>query len=657
MPLSPSPIIQSYMQQGQPQEAPLSAEQMFNKSFGEAAFATLRSKFPALINFVVTYKILDSDVDKGSALGVFIIQTGKDIRYIPVAMSGGAVSSCELIYNKDTDQFSPLSEHNVKRLLSQNMISDASLLHGNVRVDDTKQLFRDLIRPPASSNVVLASSVNITALPNEAKDMVRTYLNATPDLLCKIAEYYDIEVLAQKLASQDPVPPVTESPRILNLESITKEAASWLTPEERERLLTDGFLVKKSSNDSPVHVASMDTFQASLETELNLHEYPSLGTEHSHDGLLVRSGEVLQCTSRGFKREPAVFLRSGIWVSAKRWIPSCDAKALVHNMQDIVTEQQLKAAGALTVRELCATSVARFAAIIPVVPTRNGGYLQVTAADSSNGDHGYGPSRMSKEPIRYSTVENDTYLTLGFPHSSFVELHVTPKILHGFLLNGNTAVVPEGTLFFVQDENTREPVEGLVHSFGELRKLIGALGTRLTVTTDGISTGITDSKTEKTARFSSNNSAAKWLAENYPLDHDQISTVLDNRTSVLFSKQAFDAPAPQTLFSQQQPMPIFDPANMQDYAALGDPEILDTGILSSFSQDPDIKSLLVDYLPDFITMLDKLGRVILLFCIQKEDLENFYGRDRYANVLGSCRKVFKLIGDTANSLELYINMA
>lgn len=656
MPLSPSPIIQSYMQQGQPREAPLSAEQMFNKSFGEAAFATLRSKFPALINFVVTYKIIDSDVDKGSALGVFIIRTGKDIRYIPVSMSGGAINSCELIYNKDADQFTPLSEHNVKRLLSQNMTSDASILHGNVRVDDTKQLFRDLIRPPASSNVVLASSVDITALPNEAKDMVRTYLNATPDLLCKIAEFYDIEVLAQKLAGQDPVSPVTESPRILDLESITKEAAACLTPEERERLLEDGFLVKKSSNDSPVHVASMDTFQASVETELNLHEYPSLGTEHSHDGLLVRSGEVLQCTSRGFKREAAVFLRAGIFLDAKRWIHSFDAKALVHNMQDTVTEKQLRAAGALTVRELCTSSVARFAAIIPVVPARNGGYLQVTPADSPSGDQGYGPSGMANEPVKYSIVGNDTYLTLG-THSRFAELHATPKILYGFLLNGNTAVVPEGTLFFVQDENTRKPVEGLVRSFDELRKLIGALGTQLTVTTDGVSTGITDSKTEKTASFSSNSSAAEWLAKNYTLGHDQISTVLNNRTSVLFSKQAFDAPAPQTLFSQQQPMPIFDPVNMQDYAALGDPEILDTGILSSFSQDPDIKSLLVDYLPDFITMLDKLGRVILLFCLQKEDLENFYGRDRYANVLGSCRKVFKLIGDTANSLELYINMA
>lgn len=651
MPLSPSPIIQSYMQQGQPREAPLSAEQMFNKSFGEAAFATLRSKFPALINFVVTYKIIDSDVDKGSALGVFIIQTGKDICYIPVAMSGGAINSCELIYNKDADQFSPLSEHNVKRLLSQNMTSDASLLHGNAHVDDTKQLFRDLIRPPASSNVVLASSVDITALPNEAKDMVRTYLNATPDLLCKIAEFYDIEVLAQKLAGQDPVPPVTESPRILDLESITKEAAACLTPEERERLLEDGFLVKKSSNDSPVHVASMDTFQASVETELNLHEYPSLGTEHSHDGLLVRSGEVLQCTSRGFKREAAVFLRAGIFLDAKRWIHSSNAQALVHNMQDVVTEGQLKAAGAMTVKELCTTSVAHFTKIIPVVPARHGGYIQVTACDIACGS-----SNRNNEPVKFSTVENDTYLIMS-SHSPFNEIHVTPNIQYGFLLNGDTAVVPEGTLFFIQDENTREPVEGLVRSFGELRKLIGALGIRLTVTSDGITTGITDSKTEKTASFSSNSSAAEWLAKNYTLGHDQISTVLNNRTSVLFSKQAFDAPAPQTLFSQQQPMPIFDPVNMQDYAALGDPEILDTGILSSFSQDPDIKSLLVDYLPDFITMLDKLGRVILLFCLQKEDLENFYGRDRYANVLGSCRKVFKLIGDTANSLELYINMA
>lgn len=433
-------------------------------------------------------------------------------------MSGGAINSCELIYNKDIDQFSPLSEHNVKRMLSQNMTSDATLLRGNVHVDDTKQLFKDLIRPPASSNVVLASSVGIASLPNGAKDMVLAYLNATPDLLCKIAEFYDIEELAQKLASHEQNPLVTDAPRILNLESITKEAAAWLTLEERERLLTDGFLVKKSSEESPVHVAALDDFTKSVETALNLHEYPSLGTDHSRNGLAVRSGEILQCTSSGFRREPAVFLRSGIWVNAKRWVPSFAAKALVHNMQDTVTKKQLRAAGALTVGELCTTSVARFAAIIPVVPARNGGYLQVTPAASSIIGQTCGSSGMANEPVKYSTVENDTYLVLG-THSPFAELHVTPKILHGFLLNGNTAVVPEGTLFFVQDENTREPVEGLVHSFDELRKLIGALGTRLTVTTDGVSTGITDSRPEKTASFSSNSSAATWLAENYAMDH------------------------------------------------------------------------------------------------------------------------------------------
>lgn len=88
-----------------------------------------------------------------------------------------------------------------------------------------------------------------------------------------------------------------------------------------------------------------------------------------------------------------------------------------------------------------------------------------------------------------------------------------------------------------------------------------------------------------------------------------------------------------------------------------DPELLDTGMLASFAQDPDIKTLLVDYLPDFLRVLDRIGRVILLLAAQEEDMEAFYGREKHAEVLANCRKVFRLVGNLVDDLKSYVNMA
>ena len=73
-------------------------------------------------------------------------------------------------------------------------------------------------------------------------------------------------------------------------------------------------------------------------------------------------------------------------------------------------------------------------------------------------------------------------------------------------------------------------------------------------------------------------------------------------------------------------------------------------------RDPDIKELLLDYLPNFIDTLDKIGRCVILLCLRKDELEDFYGRDKYAQLLGSCRKLLKLLGDTVEHLQRYTSM-
>ena len=222
--------------------------------------------------------------------------------------------------------------------------------------------------------------------------------------------------------------------------------------------------------------------------------------------------------------------------------------------------------------------------------------------------------------------------------------------------------------------------EKLFSTFDEFRRWLTSKSRMLLTVTDNVSTGITDTATKKTANFHSKVAAAKYLADTYGLSHAQVGVVLNNRATAIFSKKAFvepqvdpnvgmDMPAmpvqpemPQGAQANGMPMaaqpgmPVFDPSGIQYAADIADPDIVDTGILSAFAKDPDIKELLLDYLPNFIDTLDKIGRCVILLCLRKDELEDFYGRDKYAQLPGSCRKLLKLLGDTVEHLQRYTSM-
>lgn len=172
--------------------------------------------------------------------------------------------------------------------------------------------------------------------------------------------------------------------------------------------------------------------------------------------------------------------------------------------------------------------------------------------------------------------------------------------------------------------------------------------------------------------------AAAWLHETYGMDAGQARKVLDSGQSLVLCKTAFEAGQPMQGFPQpmpqQMPMqlpdqgamempvqgydrPAFDPSVMEQIAEIQDPELMDTGILATFAQNPDIKILLVDYLPDFISAQDRIGRIVLLLSYQKKELQDFFGTEKYTTLLSSCRKIFITIGDLVTALKQYVNMA
>ena len=102
-----SPRTNAFMQsggEGTPEEM------AFEKIFSSMAYSMLESKAPKLMDGIITFKVLDSNIDGGSATGVFIGQRGSSVIYIPMVLVDSSVKSPEMFYSKEVDAFMPLTE-------------------------------------------------------------------------------------------------------------------------------------------------------------------------------------------------------------------------------------------------------------------------------------------------------------------------------------------------------------------------------------------------------------------------------------------------------------------------------------------------------------------------------------------------------------------
>lgn len=676
-----SPTVNAHMQQTQGQ--PQSAEQLFNQQFTSQAHNTFQAKYPGLVNSIVTLKVLSSDIDDGSAFGVFVLKKGTDLVFVPVVMSSGSITSCEMVYEKAADQFTPLTDSIVKELQAATNYADPTILGKKPPyVEDTRTLFRNMIRPPVSSNVILAGERGgITSLPNHCKAALSNYLEKeNPKLLAKIAAFYDVTALATKLAA---VPePVKEKevilPSFLRLDALSKEAASLLQEEERKALLRDGYFIKESTEGDTLHVSSADNLMQDVETELRLSTYPDLrdGESGHHYGCMavrgqsdlciehfpVSSAELVHCTSKGVDFTPVLLCGRDIIANDTYSKLSPEGTALISNHLDC-PEQVTKRLDAFNIIFPISKLQERLSAskdehlwmhMHLFIPARKSGWLFVDTNDFLSG---------SKSDL-HSTEYEDQQVISGRSFDGTIV--ATPKVSKGYIVNGRTLMVPQDTRCMLSTSEQKKPLP-FVSSFDVFRRLISSLGAKLVRTDNGAGISITDMSKQKTASFRTPADAASWLHDTYGMNGQQVRTVLGANQCYVFSKRAFMEGIPEQGVepgygqmpeqgSMEQPAEYFDPSYLDDYADLGDEEMLDTGILASFAQDPDIKGLLVDYLPDFLQAQDRLGRIILLMSSQKADLEDFYSSEKYATLISSCRKIFQVIGDLVVNLKTYINM-
>ena len=176
-----SPRTNAFMSSG---GDPASEQVTFERMFSSLAYSAFSNKVPRLIDGIVTFKILTSDLDKGSAQGTFIVQAGNSFIYVPVVLNENNVEPPEVFYSKDLDSFLPLSNDWVDEIQKE----DTSRLGGPGEIPKTLGEGLDVTNitvPPVTGKVTYASAGIdlpdfLEEVPNRIKKAFATYLSKNP---------------------------------------------------------------------------------------------------------------------------------------------------------------------------------------------------------------------------------------------------------------------------------------------------------------------------------------------------------------------------------------------------------------------------------------------------------------------------------------------
>ena len=130
---------------------------LFEEGLSQMAYNVLVSKFPDMIQNVITFKILDTDVEQGAGIGAFVVQHGNEVIYVPVVMADNQIKPLDLFYHKGLNVFLPLNNDwlNEVSQLTIDEMGEAVKQPQSLRRDvDT----RNILIPPTTGRYAYAAA-------------------------------------------------------------------------------------------------------------------------------------------------------------------------------------------------------------------------------------------------------------------------------------------------------------------------------------------------------------------------------------------------------------------------------------------------------------------------------------------------------------------
>ena len=111
---------------GRPDEmqAPESADEaMFENDFSTLAFQFVQDRAPALMPYMIGFEVVDRTDDGSKAVGIYGYKVDDDFYYIPVFFLNNQIRGVDMILNKKTNSFMPLTENWVNYIVDRHSVT------------------------------------------------------------------------------------------------------------------------------------------------------------------------------------------------------------------------------------------------------------------------------------------------------------------------------------------------------------------------------------------------------------------------------------------------------------------------------------------------------------------------------------------------------
>lgn len=273
-------------------------EQTFERSMAEMSLAALKSKAPALVDYVMGFQLVEKNEDDTRAFGFFAFKIGKQWVYGPVFFLTGEVKGLEMMYVKEQDLFLPMEEGWVNYLIKRkpHVLGAPQDQSNSDRLGISQPDLRLLVRPPQATKLGAArdqwlvdeiersigygtkvaeslqpvaealSTVKVSALPERMQlphvlaangwtDDFLQQCKQEPKLAQAVLQYYSVDDFLQaeeKVAATAPIPATDSEPPKPVLIMDRDDAASdlgrakWLTEEEKKQIMRGNVVMRDS---------------------------------------------------------------------------------------------------------------------------------------------------------------------------------------------------------------------------------------------------------------------------------------------------------------------------------------------------------------------------------------------------------------------------
>ena len=222
----PFSLLQSPRSQGfaQGPQDPGDEESLFVQGFSDLAYKALTKSQPTLLADVVTFRVLEKDVQNGEAVGTFIVKRGDEILFVPVVLVDNAVKPLDLFYCRSRDRYYPLSSAWLREVMNsgvsqlgralqppKTLAQDVDIRHltappiqgGRTSYAsdeshlDGREVFTRMRRELGDGHLVLPQA--LSRLSDGTKVAVQGALQRTPKLAALLAEQYGVPLLREAL--------------------------------------------------------------------------------------------------------------------------------------------------------------------------------------------------------------------------------------------------------------------------------------------------------------------------------------------------------------------------------------------------------------------------------------------------------------------------